>query len=151
MKTATSICVLALPFIVMLCPPMKAAAPIKVDTRDLLVSVDGANCRWSAEVKGTPMRLNDVYFLPGDDPSGWKVTSSVNHADSNPFGSFDTVTLHGTKSGHLDFDYQISASKTSNTGGHHEHKVKVKLKTLANRGRAGKGLGAPGPSWIISR
>src|ERR1039458_6022049 len=93
--------------------PANAAAPIKIDTGNLLVTVDAAACRWSAEVKGTPMRLNDVYFLPGDDPSGWKVTSSVNHADSNPFGSFDTVTLHGTKSGHLDFDYQISVSKTN--------------------------------------
>ena len=94
--------------------PANAAAPIKIDTGNLLVTVDATACRWSAEVKGTPMRLNDVYFLPGDDPSGWKVTSSVNHADSNPFGSFDTVTLHGTKSGHLDFDYQISVSKTNN-------------------------------------
>ena len=60
------------------------------------------------------MRLNDVYFLPGDDPAGWKVTSSVNNADSNNLGSFVTVTLHGTKPGQLDFDYQISASKTGN-------------------------------------
>ena len=36
--------------------PAKAAAPIKVDTRNLLVTVDAATCRWSAEVKGTPMR-----------------------------------------------------------------------------------------------
>ncbi|MGA2154541.1 MAG: hypothetical protein ABSH37_09000 [Bryobacteraceae bacterium] len=94
--------------------PANAAAPIKIDTGNLLVTVDATACRWSAEVKGTPMRLNDVYFLPGDDPSGWKVTSSINHADSNPFGSFVTVTLHGAKSGQLDFDYQISASKTNN-------------------------------------
>src|ERR1035438_8979725 len=109
--------------------PAYAAAPIKVDTKNLLVSVDAANCRWSAEVKGTPMRLNDVYFLPGDDPSGWKVTSSVNHADSNPFGSFDTVTLHGTKTGQLDFDYQISVSKTNNdilvSLGHSNHTGKA--------------------------
>jgi hypothetical protein len=94
--------------------PANAAAPIKIDTANLLVTVDATACRWSAEVKGTPMRLNDVYFLPGDDPSGWKVTSSVNHADSNPFGSFVTVTLRGAKSGQLDFDYQISVSKTNN-------------------------------------
>jgi hypothetical protein len=103
-------------FIVILysCLPMGAAAPIKVDTKNLLVTVDAGNCRWSAEVKGTPMRMNDVYFLPGDDPSGWKVTSSVNNADSNNLGGFVTVTLHGTKPGQLDFDYHISASKTGN-------------------------------------
>ena len=95
-------------------PPANAAAPIKVETQNLLVSVDAADCRWSAEVKGTPMRMNEVYFLPGDDPSGWKVTSSVNNADSNKFGSFVTVTLRGTKPGQLDFEYQISASKTGN-------------------------------------
>jgi hypothetical protein len=94
--------------------PAYAAAPIRVDTKNLLVSVDAANCRWSAEVKETPLRLNDVYFLPGDDPSGWKVTSTVNNADSNNLGQFATVTLHGTKPGQLDFDYQISASKTGN-------------------------------------
>ena len=60
------------------------------------------------------MRLNDVYFLPGDDPSGWKVTSSVNNNDSNKFGSFVTVTLRGKKPGQLDFEYQISVSKTNN-------------------------------------
>ena len=94
--------------------PTNAASPIKIDTKNLLVSVDVTACRWSAEVKGTPMRLHDVYFLPGDDPSGWKVTGTVNNADSNNFGSFATVTLHGTKAGQLDFDYQISASKTGN-------------------------------------
>ncbi len=66
--------------------PANAATPIKVDTKNLIVTVDAAACRWSAEVKGTPMRLNDVYFLPGDDPSGWKVTSSVNNNDSNNLG-----------------------------------------------------------------
>jgi len=114
MRTTTRICVLTLPFVVMLCPPIGAAAPIRVDTQNLLVSVDGANCRWSAEVKGTPMRLNDVYFLPGDDPSGWKVTSSVNNAYVDKYGSFVTVTLRGKKPGQLDFEYQISVSKTNN-------------------------------------
>lgn len=94
--------------------PANAAPPIKIDTKNLLVSVDVTACRWSAEVKGTPMRLHDVYFLPGDDPSGWKVTGAVNNADSNNFGSFATVTLHGTKAGQLDFDYRISASRTGN-------------------------------------
>jgi len=112
MKTAT----LAFPFIVLLfqCLPAGAAAPITVDTKNLHVSVDAAACRWSAEVKGTPMRLNDVYFLPGDDPSGWKVVGSVNNNDANTFGTFVTVTLRGTKPGQLDFEYQISASKTNN-------------------------------------
>jgi hypothetical protein len=90
------------------------AAPITVDTRNILVSVDATNCRWSAEIKGTPMQLNDVYFLPGNDVSGWTVTSAVNNDDSNKFGSFVTVTLRGIKPGQLDSDYQISLSKTGN-------------------------------------
>jgi hypothetical protein len=91
-----------------------APTPIRVDTRNLLVSIDAPACRWSAEFKGTAMRLNDVYFLPGDDPSGWTVVSAVTNDDSSMYGSFVTVTLHGTKSGRLDFDYQIAASKTGN-------------------------------------
>ena len=90
------------------------AAPVNIETASLLVSVEPTNCHWSAAVKGTPMQLNDVHFLPGDDASGWTVTSSVNNDDANKFGSFVTVTLHGTKLGQLDFDYQISASKTGN-------------------------------------
>src|SRR5665811_21873 len=46
--------------------PADAATPIKIDTKNLLVTVDAAACRWSAEVKGTPMRLNTVYFLHRD-------------------------------------------------------------------------------------
>ena len=88
--------------------------PIKIDTKNLLVSIDAADCRWSAEVKGTAMQMNNVYFLPGDDPAGWKVTSSVNNDDNNNLGSFVTVTLHGTKPDQLDLDYQISVSKTGN-------------------------------------
>src|ERR1017187_1739990 len=94
--------------------PADAASPIKIDTKSLLVTVDAAACRWSAEVKGTPMRLNNVHFLPGDDPSGWTVTSSVNNNDSNNLGSFSTVTMRGRKPGQLDFEYQISADKTGN-------------------------------------
>ena len=94
--------------------PAKAATPIKVDTRNLLVTVDAETCRWSAEVKGTQMRMNDVYFLPGDDPAGWKVASSVNNSDSSSLGTFVTVTLRGKKPGQLDFEYQISVSKTGN-------------------------------------
>ncbi|MGA2115698.1 MAG: hypothetical protein ABSH56_13230 [Bryobacteraceae bacterium] len=93
--------------------PAQAAEPIKVDTKDLLVSVDPTTCRWSAEVKGTPMRLNDVHFLPADDPSGWTVVSSVNNNDTSNLGSFVTVTLRGTKPGQLDFEYQVSVSKNN--------------------------------------
>ena len=94
--------------------PADAASPITIDTKSLLVTVDAAACRWSAEVKGTPMRLNNVHFLPGDDPSGWAVTPSVNNNDSNNLGSFSTVTLRGRKPGQLDFEYQISVGKTGN-------------------------------------
>src|ERR1039457_7447216 len=81
MTVTTGVRVPAALFIVMLfrCLPMGAAPPIRVDTRNLLVSVDPSVCRWSAGGKGSPMQLNDVYFLPGDDASGWKVTSSVNN------------------------------------------------------------------------
>jgi hypothetical protein len=91
-----------------------AGEPLRIETLSLLVLVDAAHCHWSAVVKGTPMQLNEVHFLPGDDASGWTVTSSVNNDDSNQYGSFVTVTLHGTKPGELDFNYQISASKTGN-------------------------------------
>ncbi|MGD1083700.1 MAG: hypothetical protein ABSA47_03000, partial [Verrucomicrobiota bacterium] len=82
-------------------PPAKAAPPINVDTPNLQLHVDADNARWSAEVKGTPMRLNEVHFLPGDDPSGWTITSTVNNNDTNTFGSFVTVALRGTKPGQL--------------------------------------------------
>jgi hypothetical protein len=113
MKTMTSV-LLLLSFII-LSPllPAGAATPILVETRSLRVSVDPPTCRWSAQVKGSPMQLNDVYFLPNDDPSGWTVRSSVNNNDAGSLGSFVTVTLHGTKPGQLDFDYQISVSKTA--------------------------------------
>ena len=98
----------------LLLPASAAAQPISVDATNLLVTVDPVNCRWSAQVKGTPMRLNHIYFLPGDDATGWKVVSSVNRNDVNSFGSFTTVTLRGTRPGKLDFEYQISVSKTNN-------------------------------------
>jgi hypothetical protein len=106
-----------------------AAAPIAVSTPSLSLSVDADNCRWSVQAKGTPMQMNNVYFLPGDDPSGWTVVSTVNENDSNIYGSFTTVTLHGTKSGQLDFDYQISASKTSSD-------ILVSLGRTNNTGKA---------------
>jgi hypothetical protein len=58
--------------------------------------------------------LNNAYFLPGDDAGGWTITSAINNNDSNIYGSFVTVTLKGTKAGQLDFEYQVSASKTGN-------------------------------------
>jgi hypothetical protein len=122
-------------------PPANAAAPIKVETQNLLVSVDAANCRWSVEVKGTPMRMNDVYFLPGDDPSGWKVTSSVDNADSNNLGQFATVTLRGTKPGQLDFDYRIFASKTGNDI----------LVSLGRSNKTGKTVDVDDMDYFVSR
>ena len=95
--------------------PAQAAAPpaIKVDTKNLAVTVEPAACRWSAQVKGSEMQMNNVHFLPGDDPSGWTVTNSVNRNDSNTLGAFETVTLRGKKAGQLDFEYRISVSKTN--------------------------------------
>jgi len=116
MKITSSACFI-IPFaFAVLCRPLPliAAPPITADTHNLRVEVDETTCRWSVEVKGTPMQMNDVHFLPGDDPSGWTITSSVNNDDSNKFGVFVTVRLQGTKPGQLDFDYQVSASKTGN-------------------------------------
>ncbi|MGD0412440.1 MAG: hypothetical protein ABSC18_12160 [Verrucomicrobiota bacterium] len=114
MRTPTSICISALIAFITVSHSLlgQAAPPINVDTRNLLVQVDADNGRWSAQVKGTPMQLNNVYFLPGDDASGWTITSSVNNNDANIYGPFVTVTLKGTKPGQLDFEYQVSASKT---------------------------------------
>ena len=89
-------------------------SPIKIDTKNLVVYVDAAKCRWSAEVKGTAMKMNDVYFLPGDNASGWKIASAVNDNDTGNLGAYTTLTLHGTKQGELDFDYSISVGKTNN-------------------------------------
>jgi hypothetical protein len=88
-----------------------AIAPISVETKRLLVSVDPVQCIWSAQVKGTAMQLDEVSFLSQEDTPGWKVTSSVNQNDDTPFGSFVTVRLQGIKPGRLDFDYQLSVSK----------------------------------------
>ena len=102
---------------------------IEVNTHALHLSIDAKTCRWSAQVKGTEMAINDAYFLPNDDPSGWKVTSSVNNSDTTSLGAFVTVTLHGTKPGQLDFDYEISASKTGND-------ILVSLGRTNNTGKA---------------
>ena len=140
-RLALSLRGLLVAIILLQIPPANAATPIKIDTQSLLLTVDATACRWSAEVKGTPMRLNDVYFLPGDDPSGWKVTSSVNNADSNTFGSFVTVTLHGTKPGQLDFDYQISATKTGNDI----------LVSLGRSNKTGKAVDVDDMDYFVSR
>ena len=95
-------------------PGHPTAKLIALETEKLKLSVDPANCRWSAQLKGSEMQLNDVHFLPADDPASWTVTSSVNRNDSSDLGSFETVTLHGTRYGQLDFEYRISASKTGN-------------------------------------
>ena len=92
--------------------PTLAADPIQIDTDQLSVSVDPASCRWSGRVKASMMELGNVHFLPHDDPSGWKIASSLNKDDNNKFGSFVTVTLRGAKSGELDFEYRISVAKT---------------------------------------
>ena len=98
------------------CAVVTSAAPmtLTLDEQQIVVKVDTENCRWSAELKGTQLRLNNVHFLEGDNPLGWAVTAKVNRHDEGPLGSFETVTLHGTQKGRLDFDYHISASKTGN-------------------------------------
>src|ERR1035437_6367017 len=110
MRNTTGVRAFLLPLFVI----VGAAAPISVDTKSLLVSVDAATCRWSAEVKGPPMRLNHVHCLPADDATGRSVVTSVNQDDSNKSGSFVTVRLRGKNAGQLDFEYQISVSKTNN-------------------------------------
>lgn len=87
--------------------------PIVVNTKNLQVTVNANTLRWSAQIKGTAMQINDIHFLK-DDPAGWKITSTVINNDVNKLGSYTTIKLHGTKAGQLDFDYQISASKTNN-------------------------------------
>lgn len=89
-----------------------AAAPVLLETQNLRLAVDVENCRWSIAQKNGPMAIRDIYFLPGDDPSGWTVTSAINRSDDNRFGKFVTITLRGTKPGHLDFEYQVSIGKT---------------------------------------
>src|ERR1035438_8512432 len=106
-----------------------AATPIKIDAANLVVTIDATACRWSAEVKGTPMRLNEVHFLPDDDSSGWSVASSINQDDTSSLGSFVTVTLRGTKPGQLDFGYQVSISKAGND-------ILVSLDRSNNTGKA---------------
>jgi len=92
------------------------------------VDVDVTGCRWSAQLKGSQMSLKKIYFLPHNNPAGWKVKAAPARDETNALGSFKTLTLHGTKSGQLDFDYHIwvsrtgsdiivSLDRTNNTGG----------------------------------
>jgi hypothetical protein len=87
---------------------------ITLDGQKVKVRVDTKTCRWSAELKGTDVKLKDIHFLDGDNPSGWKITATLNRKDEGVLGNFETVILHGTKKGQLDFDYHISAGKTGN-------------------------------------
>lgn len=106
--------VLTVSFIMAVCATaMRAAATnvVTLEGQKLLVNVDTKNCRWSAALKGTDVKLNNVYFLGGDNPSGWLVTSKVNRSDRNELGDFSTVTLHGVRRDQLTFDYHISVSK----------------------------------------
>jgi len=90
-----------------------SAEILTVEQQQLLIQVDLKNALWSAHLKGTEVRLNNVSFLRGDDAAGWTITHEVNDDDSNALGTFVTVTLRGTKPGELDFDYRLSVSKTS--------------------------------------
>jgi hypothetical protein len=85
-----------------------------INQRQLRMEVDVINCRWSAHLKGTKVSINNAYFLPGNDPSGWEVISSINNDDKNDLGNYVTVTLRGKKPGELDFNYQLSVSKSGN-------------------------------------
>ena len=115
-------------------------APIRIETEKLSVSVDAHGCRWTARLIGTAMQLNDAYFLPGNDPSGWHVESSIEHNDSSQLGSFVTVTLRGTKPGFPDFEYRISASKTGNDV----------LVSLGRRNRTGKAVEVENMDYFVS-
>ena len=87
---------------------------VDLNQHKLKVTVDMTNCRWSAFLKQTKVAIKNAYFLPGNDPTGWKVVSSVNYDDKNDLGNFVTVTLRGSKTGESDFIYQISVSKSGN-------------------------------------
>jgi len=56
MPTKTDLLPVGLFLAVVLLPflPANAATAIKVDTKNLIVTVDAAACRWSAEVKPRP-------------------------------------------------------------------------------------------------
>jgi len=88
--------------------------PLVVDQQNLRVTVDVENAHWSASLKGTDVALNGVHFLPEDAPEGWTITCTRSGVDMSKFGDFETVTLHGVKPGHLDFDYHLSVSNTGN-------------------------------------
>lgn len=90
------------------------ANPINVSTDKISLEVDALAGRWSAWIRGTDMRINDAYFIAGNDILGWKITSAINKNDKSRLGDFTTVTLKGTKRGQLDFIYTVSASNHGN-------------------------------------
>ena len=90
----------------------KGAKPINVETKTFSVRVDAAHCRWSVTHKPTGIRLQDIYFLPNNDPTGWNVHSSVMESDQTKYGAFSTILLRGTRPGALDFEYRIMVSRS---------------------------------------
>jgi len=55
-----------------LCLRLNAAeTPLRVETQNLLVTVDARRVPLVRTGQGSAMQVNDVHFLPGDDPSGW--------------------------------------------------------------------------------
>jgi len=100
--------------VILVDPALASAEILTLEQERLLVQVDVQKARWSAQLRGTEVRLKNISFLPGNDAAGWSITHEVNDGDSNPLGTFVTVTLHGTKPGELDFDYHLSVSKTGN-------------------------------------
>jgi hypothetical protein len=90
----------------------KNAKPIDVSTKTLSARIDVANCRWSVTHKPTGIRFQDIYFLPGNDPAGWNVESSIVETDKTKYGVFSTIVLRGTKAHALDFEYRIMVDKS---------------------------------------
>jgi len=93
------------------------------------------------------VKLNNVYFLGDDNPAGWSVTATVYRNDVNPLGVYETVTLHGVRNGVLDFDYQVSVSKTG-------HDIVVRLDRANNTATSGLALYAThefSAPWADSR
>jgi hypothetical protein len=68
---------------------------ITLDEQNIVVKIDTPNGRWSAELKGNDVKIDDICFLEGDNPNGWKITATVNRNDTSTLGNFETVTLHG--------------------------------------------------------
>jgi hypothetical protein len=88
------------------------AGVIELDQQKLRVWADPSRCVWSAELKGTEVSLGEVHFVP--DVAGWTIAHRVKENDLPNLGGFSTITLHGVKTGEMDFDYHISASTARN-------------------------------------